>query len=51
MAIMPVSAARCCGSAPMTRIVSAAALSRMSYTGALFWSAMAAMGAGTVKTT
>jgi hypothetical protein len=35
----------------MIRTVSAAVLSRMSYMTALFWSAMAAMGAGTVKTT
>ena len=41
----------CSGSAAMVWSVSAAVRNRMAYTVALFWNAISATGAGTVKTT
>jgi hypothetical protein len=45
------SAPRRLGSAAMRRSVSAAVRKRMAYTTFLFWNAISATGAGSVKTT
>ena len=51
MAMKPISAPGCMASPAIVRSVSAVARSRMSYSTALFWYAIAATTCGTVKTT